>query len=130
MKYPGRFYFLFATLVCLTRAQDSNDGCITCYLGDLFGDYILPATGRLFAPDLPSNPGATNPAPGFVEPQTDPEEQRSTDRGRVSLIKPISSLVLSASQIQSAILMLLLWVVYCLFIGLCEMIVKSDNYRI
>ena len=81
MKYPGRFYFLFATLVCLTRAQDSNDGCITCYLGDLFGDYILPATGRLFAPDLPSNPGATNPAPGFVEPRTDPEEQRSTDRG-------------------------------------------------
>ena len=79
MKYPGRFYFLFATLVCLTRAQDSNDGCITCYLGDLFGDYILPAAGRLFPPDLPSNPGATNPAPGLVEPQTNPEEQRSTD---------------------------------------------------
>lgn len=48
-------------------------------LGYLFGDYILPAAGRLFAPDLPSNPGATNPAPGLVEPQTDPEEQRSTD---------------------------------------------------
>lgn len=88
MKYPSRFYSLFASLVSLTQAQGSNDGCITCYLGDLLkdgfeyglGDLILPAAARFFTPDPPSNPGATNPAQGFVEPQTDPEEQRPTNK--------------------------------------------------
>ena len=69
------FYLLFASLVSLTQAQSSNDGCITCYLDDLFKggfeygleDIIPPAAARFFTPDLPSNPGATDPAQGFVE---------------------------------------------------------------
>ena len=87
MKYSSRFYLLFASLVPLTQAQGSNDGCITCYLGDLFkdgfeyglGDLVLPAAARFFTSDLPSNPGVIDPAQGFVEPQTDPEEDRSTN---------------------------------------------------
>lgn len=82
MRYLSRFYLLFAFRVSLTQAQGSDDGCITCYLGDLFkdnlehglDDLILPA-----APDLPSNPGATDPTQGYVEPQTDAGEQRSTN---------------------------------------------------
>lgn len=80
-------YLLFAPLVSPTQAQGSNPGCITCSFGDLFkggfeyglDNLILPAAARFFAPDRPSNPDATDPAQGFVEPQTDPEEQRSTD---------------------------------------------------
>lgn len=86
MKYRGRYYLLFASLVSLTQAQGSSDGCITCNLGDLFKDgfehgldLLLPAAARFFKPDLPSNPGSTNPAQGFVEPPTDPEEQTSTN---------------------------------------------------
>lgn len=86
MKYPIRFYLLFASLVSLTQAQGSNDGCITCNLGNLFKDgfehgldLLLPAAARFFTPDLPSNPGSTNPAQGFVEPPTDPEEETSTN---------------------------------------------------
>lgn len=82
MRYLSRFYLLFAFRVSLTQAQGSDDDCITCYLGDLFkdnlehglDDLILPA-----APDLPSNPGATDPTQGYVEPQTDAGEQRSTN---------------------------------------------------
>lgn len=87
MKFFSRFYLLFASLVSLTQAQGSNDDCITCYLGDLFkggfeyglDNLIPPAAARFFAPDVPSNPGASDPAQGFVETQTDPEEQRSTN---------------------------------------------------
>lgn len=82
MRYLSRFYLLFAFRVSLTQAQGSDDDCTTCYLGDLFkdnlehglDDLILPA-----APDLPSNPGATDPTQGYVEPQTDAGEQRSTN---------------------------------------------------
>ena len=76
-KYSSSFYLLVASLVSLTQAQDLNDSCITCYLGDLFGNFILPAVGKFFATDPPSNLGATNPAQDFVAPQTDPEEQKS-----------------------------------------------------
>lgn len=138
MKFPSRFYLLFAPLVSLTQAQGSNDGCITCYLGDLFkggfeyelGDLILPAAARFFAPDLPSNPGATNPAQGFVEPQTDPEEQRSTDRVpgitdqadfELEIIgKPDPKCDPNAARVSSLL---------PIFIDLCEMPVKSDNYH-
>lgn len=93
MKYLSRFYLLCAFRVSLTQAQRSDDDCINCYLGDLFkggleyglDDPILPP-----APNLPSNPGATDPThgyvepqadptQGYVEPQTDPGEQRSTN---------------------------------------------------
>lgn len=77
MKYLSRFYLLCAFRVSLTQAQRSDDDCITCYLGNLFkgglqyglDDPILPA-----APSLPSNPGATDPTQGYVEPKTDPAQ--------------------------------------------------------
>lgn len=90
MEYLCFFYLFFASLVCLAQAQSSNDGCITCPLGDLFKggleygleNWILPAAAgatRLFAPDPSSNPGVTNPAQGFVNPQADPGKQRTNN---------------------------------------------------
>lgn len=90
MEYLCCFYLVFASLVSLAQAQGSNDGCITCPLGDLFkggfeyglDNWILPAAAgatRLFAPDPSLNPGVTNPAQGFVNPQVDPEKQRTNN---------------------------------------------------
>lgn len=80
MKYLS-LSLLFAIPISLTQAQRSDDACITCYLGDLFKGFeyglkylVIPAV-----PILPSNPDATDPTQGYVEPQTNLGEQRSTN---------------------------------------------------
>ena len=90
MRYLCYFYSFSASLLSLAQAQGSNDGCITCALGDFFkggfdyglDNWILPASAgaaKLFTPDPSSSPDVTEPAQGFVDPQADPGKQRTNN---------------------------------------------------
>lgn len=79
-------FSLFAYLLSLSQGQGQDEACWFCPLGETFkgglefliDDAIVPAVGilqNLWPDDTAPAPGKTDPAQGFVEPQTDSEEQ-------------------------------------------------------
>lgn len=79
-------FSLLANLLSLSQGQGQDEACWSCALGETFkgglefliDDAIVPAVGilqNLWPYDTAPAPGKTDPAQGFVVPQTDPEEQ-------------------------------------------------------
>lgn len=79
-------FFIFAYLLSLSQGQGQDDACWSCPLGETFkgglefliDDAIVPAVGilqNLWPYDTAPVPGKTDPAQGFVVPQTDLKEQ-------------------------------------------------------
>lgn len=79
-------FSLFAYLLSLSQGQGQDESCWSCVFGETFkggldfliDDAIVPAVGilqNLWPYDTAPAPGKTDPAQGFVVPQTDPEEQ-------------------------------------------------------